>query len=219
MKTIISFKKLYHWFIFTILITSFLISCSTPVKFESKKDKNQVILASAEDESCLPAGTHYQFGFFYNAFPINTLESDDLFINDGVSYRVIEDPSWYDLILSVPLIYLTTTTMRVFKVEVCDTELKTVSESDIRKRIDKEIAKKEEQDKKAIEEEMAKILEDLEKTPSLKPNIRLTLKNGKILNGVNQGADEKFIKLQVVKGKKVTIPIKKSHIKNMKYLR
>lgn len=202
-------------FLFVILFL--LSSCSSSashIQLTGLNQNKKLVLEPEGSETQCEEKTFTQWGILFNIIPISSPMQAEMFPDSKKSYRFYEKWTTTDILITIPLAYITTLTRKSLVVESCESnELYFASKEDFDQEVEKQLTER----VKSSNETSRKIEEIQKGAESLKGKVRdkIILYNGKEYEGEIIIPKEKtdYIEFNILVPKKHTLKIKKTDIK------
>lgn len=177
------------------LVILILVSCADRIKINSPGN-TRVVLARENEKNCIIKSKKRQYGFLYNSFPINSVSFEEEMKEEGKVFGIYERPSWYDIIISIPIIYLTTISVRTYALESCEIKVQIIT-GDEKSATADELKKGQKKEEENVQKILSELDEKMKLGISIKEDFFVEMKNGEKLKGKLISTDDKKIILEI----------------------
>lgn len=177
-------------------------------------DKGKIVLDSQSEGLECEEKSFTQWSAFFNILPITGPTQEEMFPDPNKTYRFFEKWTAKDIVLSIPLAYISTVTRRSIVVESCEVgKVYALSEKELNEKIEERLSESEENVDKYLDELSEKARK------GIKGNIktRIFLHSGGKVEGELLIPKQKtdYVEINALIQRREKVQIKKKNIKDM----
>jgi hypothetical protein len=164
--------------IYLLLIVTIGCANANYIRITGTEKIGSLVLEPENSGAKCEAKSFPQWNILFNTVPLQSPAMDEMFPEADKTYRIYEKWTWTDILLSIPIAYLTTITKRSLVIETCETSKVALTQEELSKKVEEELTKRDEENAKNVEETV-KDNKGKSKIPS-----KIILKSGIVIEGV-----------------------------------
>jgi len=105
-----------------LIITVLFFSCSSAghIRISGTDKTGRIVLEPETSNAQCEVKDFSQWSILFNVIPLKSPSMDEMFPDPDKAYRIYEKWTWKDVLISIPLAYISTVTKRSLIVETCE---------------------------------------------------------------------------------------------------